>query len=259
GKMSRIVSDDAEIAATGLAEMTPGTGRAFLVEAFNQIQISRIDPSLTGGRAISVFDEKDDLRPFEDAKLHGHNATHALLAYFGMLAGHEWMADVLADDRIAPIARAAFIEESGAALIAEHDGEDFLFTTEGYEHYVDDLLVRMANPFLRDDCQRIGRDIERKLGWGDRLIGTIRLCLKHDVDPKRYAMAALAAHHLWQTDRERTADDLSALIALCQRHGADPDELANVMTTLANHRPQFQEFAASLAAQPPISNERMTR
>ena len=32
-------------------------------------------------RGITVFDEKGTLQPFEEAKLYGHNAAHALMGY----------------------------------------------------------------------------------------------------------------------------------------------------------------------------------
>ncbi|MEM1365770.1 MAG: hypothetical protein AAGH82_08465 [Pseudomonadota bacterium] len=243
GKMSRVVDDPDELTTFGLGEMTPGSGRAFLVEAFNHIQISRIDPALTSGRHIAVFDEKDNLRPFEDAKLHGHNATHALLAYLGMLAGHKWIVDVLADERIAPLARQAFVAESGAALCAQHDGQDPLFTAAGYADYVDDLIARMGSPFLRDTCQRIGRDVERKLGWNDRLAGTMRICLQHGVAVPLYALATLAALQTWQGQTR----DLTPLEGLWTVGGAGAQELQAVLTAVAAQRSKFQNLLADIS------------
>jgi mannitol-1-phosphate 5-dehydrogenase len=51
----------------------------------------------------------------------------------------------------------------------------------------------MINPYLDDRVERVGRDPERKLGWDDRLIGTIRLALRHGIQPQRYAFGAAAA------------------------------------------------------------------
>jgi mannitol-1-phosphate/altronate dehydrogenase len=91
------------------------------------------------------------------------------------------------------LAREAFLAESGAALIARHKGLDPLFTPAGYQAYADDLLERMTNPYLRDRTERVIRDTPRKLGWEDRLIGTMRLALDAGVAPRRFAMAAAAA------------------------------------------------------------------
>jgi len=174
GKMSGVVSDADEIRLQGLATITPGGRRSFLVEAFNRILISRIRFAGVGEappfqRGIKVFEEKDDLLPFEEAKLYGHNATHALAAYVGTIRGLERIADLSQHPDIFAFLRAAFIQESGEALARKHAGKDPLFTHEGYREYADDLLARMVNPFLHDSAERVGRDPQRKLEWGDRL------------------------------------------------------------------------------------------
>ncbi len=194
GKMSGVVSDPTEIAALELAAMTPGSGRAILVEAFNKILISRIDfAESTFERGITTFIEKDNLLPFEEAKLFGHNATHALGAYLGQLLGAQRIADLPQIPGMVAFLRRAFLDESGAALIHRYRGFDPLFTRDGYADYVDDLLARMFNPYLSDTVERVGRDVERKLGWDDRLVGTLRLALAEGVMPVRYALGAAAA------------------------------------------------------------------
>ncbi|WP_306259665.1 hypothetical protein [Pararhizobium sp. IMCC21322] len=193
GKMSRVIRDQDEIAQAALAPSFDGGDEAFLVEAFNNILVSQVDPARSSGRAISQLVEKADLTPFEHAKIHGHNATHAGFAYVGQVLGLKWMADVAAIPEVFSFFRDAFLEESGEALIRLHGGKDPLFTSDGYRAYVDDLLARMANPWLRDTCERIGRDVSRKLGWDDRLIGTIRLVRSQNISAERYGFAALAA------------------------------------------------------------------
>lgn len=198
GKMSGVITDLEEIESQRLAAITPEAGRAFLVEAFNRILISRIEFEPTQEeplfrRGIQVFEEKGDLLPFEEAKLYGHNATHALAAYLGAIRGVERISDLRAIPGALPFLRAAFIEESGQALIRKYAGLDPLFTREGYTAYAEDLLERMTNPYLRDSVERVGRDPQRKLGWDDRLIGTMRLALSHGIQPWRYATGAAAA------------------------------------------------------------------
>jgi mannitol-1-phosphate 5-dehydrogenase len=194
GKMSGVVADPEEIRAQELTTVTPGERRAFLVEAFNRILISKIHFEETPfRRGIAVFEEKDNLLPFEEAKLYGHNATHALAAYVGAMRGVQFIADLRQLPEVMPFLRAAFLQESGAALIRKHAGLDPLFTEEGYRYYADDLLERMTNPYLRDSVERVGRDPQRKLGWDDRLIGTMRVALGQGVKPRRYALGAAAA------------------------------------------------------------------
>ncbi len=103
------------------------------------------------------------------------------------------MSDVADDHELIDFCRAAFIEESGGALTRKYAGVDELFSEDGYKAYVDDLMVRMLNPYLRDQVARVIRDPERKLAWNDRLIGTMRLALLHGVEPVRYPVGAKAA------------------------------------------------------------------
>ncbi len=195
GKMSGVITDTALIQARGLVPITPQAPRAFLVEAFNRILISKIrfpSPDFRRG-AGAAFEEKEHLLPFEEAKLYGHNATHALGAYIGAVQGIERMAELRELPGALSFLRAAFIEESGAALIHKYAGLDPLFTEDGYRHYAEDLITRMTNPYLLDTVKRVGRDPQRKLGWDDRLIGTMRLALDAGVTPHRYAIGAAAA------------------------------------------------------------------
>ena len=196
GKMSGVVVEPDEMRSRQLIPITPNGDRAFLVEEFNRILISRIhfdDPSFVFQRGITVFEEKDHLLPFEEAKLYGHNATHALAAYIGINCGVRQISELKKAPGVFEFLEAAFIEESGGALIAQNQGEDPLFTPEGFKDYAEDLLVRMFNPYLGDTVERVGRDAARKLGWDDRLIGTIRAGLRNGISMKRFGFGAAAA------------------------------------------------------------------
>ncbi|HYK88359.1 MAG TPA: hypothetical protein VE398_06295 [Acidobacteriota bacterium] len=195
GKMSGAVPDSGRMRELGLAAITSSEPRAFLVESFNRILISRIrfGGTVRFKRGIAVFEEKPDLLPFEEAKLYGHNATHALAAYIGAVRGVRRIAELRGIPGVLRFLEAAFIRESGEALIRRHSGIDPLFTHGGYQEYALDLLARMTNPFLMDTVDRVGRDPERKLGWDDRLLGTMRIALRQQVIPRRYAFGAAAA------------------------------------------------------------------
>jgi len=187
GKMSGVVT------ATGnLVAITDDLPRAFLVEEFNRILITQI--SVPGfRRGIEVFAEKPDLLPFEEAKLYGHNAVHALLGYLANQRGYQFMSDLAGDAELMQLGREAFLVESGPALIARRGGLDPLFTPAGYQAYAEDLLRRMMNPWLSDAVVRIIRDPRRKLSWQDRLIGTMRLALDAGIQPVRFTKGARAA------------------------------------------------------------------
>lgn len=197
GKMSGLITDPAELRTLGLAPMTPASPAAFLVEEFNHIQVSRacLDPRCAEALppGIAALHPVDDLAPFAAAKLFGHNATHALAGYLGRLLGLRLVADLTGVPGALAFLRSTFVEESGRALSRRYGGVDPLFTPVGYAGFADDLLERMVNPFLADTIERAARDPRRKLGWDDRLIGTIRLGLEVGVQMPGYAMGAAAA------------------------------------------------------------------
>jgi len=192
GKMSQVLHDKQEIADKKLETIVPGIDRAFLVEEFNKILVTKCDiPGFTPG--IKVFLEKEDLLPFEEAKLYGHNAIHALLAYLGAQKGYSKMAQIKDDAQLMKIARDAFMNESGAALINKYaDLNDELFTEAGYKEFAEDLLGRMTNPYLSDPIDRAARDPQRKLGPDDRIFGTMQLALACGIEPVNMAKGAAA-------------------------------------------------------------------
>ena len=204
GKMSRVVEDTDEVRTLALAPVTPQDTRAFLVEAYRHILISRVtfEDGFRFERGFD-FDEKVDLTPFEEAKLYGHNATHALAAYLGAWVGAVYIDDLSGVPSFMPFLRAAALDESGAALLRRHGDSDPTFTPEGYADFTERLLERMLNPHLKDTVARVGRDARRKLGWNDRLIGTVRLILDAGLVPSRHALgvaAALASEGMYSED-----------------------------------------------------------
>jgi mannitol-1-phosphate 5-dehydrogenase len=192
GKMSRVVTDAAEIAELKLKTIAPGIERAFLVEQFNRILVSQT--KVAGFKpGIEIFIEKDDLLSFEEAKLYGHNAIHSLLGFIGAVMGAKSMTELKDDKSLMQIGRNAFLKESGAALIKKYASlGDELFTEAGYKDFAEDLLVRMTNPYLGDTIDRVTRDVVRKLEMDGRIFGTMQLALEYGIEPKNMALGALA-------------------------------------------------------------------
>jgi len=202
GKMSQVVVDPGVISEK-LAPIVPGFSRAFLVEEFNHILVTKVSlPGFTPG--ITVFDQKEDLLPFEEAKLFGHNAINTMLGFIAGQNGLKLMSELRDRPDIMADAREAFINESGRALIAKHGRlGDPLFTKAGFTDYADDLLERMVNPYLADTVERTVRDPLRKLGYSDRIFGTIRLCLEQGIVPSKLAIGALAGLRVLMSEREK--------------------------------------------------------
>jgi mannitol-1-phosphate/altronate dehydrogenase len=251
GKMSGIISGRQEIEQLALTPMTPGGNRAILVEVFNRILISPL--SFPEGscktsfkRGIDAFIEKENLLPFEEAKLYGHNATHALAAYLGKFLGIRRVADVPSIPGLYEFVRRAFIEESGRALIRRYAGIDPLFTTQGYTAYADDLLARMFNPWLADTVERVGRDVTRKLGWEDRLIGTLRLGLVEEVPMFRFALGTAAALICYRPDLlNNTVDPTEILFVLWGNSQRDPSQENAVLNLVRTSLDRLRDWYAA--------------
>jgi mannitol-1-phosphate/altronate dehydrogenase len=193
GKMGGVIQDVVTIRELGLDRMTPESRTAVLVEEFNHIVISKIRLQ-DYRKGIEVFLEKDDLLPFEEAKLFGHNAVHSMLGFFAALRGYTFMSEIRNDRKLYEYGERAFLDECGAYLLTKYkNADDPLFTREGFTYYATDLLERMTNPYLRDEVQRICRDPLRKLDYDDRFFGTIRGALQHDVRTAILPKAVLGA------------------------------------------------------------------
>ncbi len=209
GKMSCIFPAD-ECAKRNIPTLSPSADRGHLVEAFNKILIQSCDG--IGERQVQGLVDKPDLLPFEEAKLYGHNAIHFWLGIHAQQKVVGFMHELASDTALLSKARKAFVDESGAALCKKWAGMDELFTPEGFAEYADDLLGRMVNPFLTDRVDRVCRDLDRKLGWDDRVVGTMRLALFQGLEPALLAEgAALAVRDLFGNDIEKIRDGLEAL------------------------------------------------
>jgi mannitol-1-phosphate 5-dehydrogenase len=183
GKMSKVFP----AGESDLPPLTPQCKRGHLVEAFNDIYTS----SAPGIDAVGIegLITKSDLKPFEEAKLYGHNTSHFMLAYLLSMRGCDYMDEANQHQDLVAASLAALTDECGAALCRKHRGADAFFKQDVFQRFAENLVYRMISPILRDSIERVIRDPERKLGWDDRLIGAIRLCFDQDFTPSRLLAA----------------------------------------------------------------------
>ena len=128
--------------------------------------------------------------PFEafvQRKLYVHNGLHAIAAYLGYQAGHEFSYQAVEDPVIRPKLLYAG-RQIAHALHCEHE-----FDMVHLSEHVAELLRRFGNRALGDQVIRLARDPIRKLGPQDRLIGAARLILRHGGDASVHAEAIKAA------------------------------------------------------------------
>ena len=238
-KMSIVISPPAD-----LAPLTPTSHRALMVEEFDRILVGQADFAEVGAAfhtGFPTFVVKEELAPFADAKFLGHNGIHALGGYLGKAAGQKCVSEWATTPGMMAFLRAAFINEVGAGLIHRYAGTDALFTSEGFAVFVDDLMVRTVNPYLRDTITRLVRDPERKLGWDDRLIGAMRITHEAGIVPWRFAMGAAAA--LYSLDP--AAEPSVLLPALWRQAAPPPDEAATMLVFVQSGMQRFRRWQAA--------------
>ncbi|MBB4688147.1 mannitol dehydrogenase family protein [Amycolatopsis jiangsuensis] len=104
-----------------------------------------------------------DVEPWERLKLRVLNASHSMLAYFGLLVGHESIADAVHD----PVLRdacTAMLADDVLPVLDPPSEVDF-------EEYVRTTLARFANRALRHTTAQVASDGSQKVG--PRLLETV--------------------------------------------------------------------------------------
>ncbi|HET9069220.1 MAG TPA: mannitol dehydrogenase family protein, partial [Amaricoccus sp.] len=146
-------------ALTGVLDLSPVMHEPFrqwvVEDAF--VDGARPDLGAVGVQLVA------DVRPFELMKLRMLNGTHSALAYLGYLAGHETIAETVADPVFTAFVRRLWSDEIIPTL-APPPGENLAA-------YAAALLARYANPAIRHRTWQIAMDGSQKLP--QRILGTL--------------------------------------------------------------------------------------
>ncbi|AYV23529.1 mannitol-1-phosphate 5-dehydrogenase [Vibrio mediterranei] len=156
--------------------------------------------------AIKGMECTDNLMAFVERKLFTLNTGHLITAYLGVLAGHETIKDSIEDPAIFADVQAA-MQESGEVLIRRYG-----FDAEAHAAYIQKILNRFANPYLRDEVDRVGRQPIRKLSPQDRLIKPLNGTIEYGL-PNSHLIKGIAAAFLYKNDDDPQAVELQAMFA----------------------------------------------
>ena len=99
------------------------------------------------------------------------------------------------------------MDESGAVLIKRYG-----FDADKHAAYIQKILGRFENPYLKDDVERVGRQPLRKLSAGDRLIKPLLGTLEYDLPHANLVEGIAAAMH-YRSEQDPQAQELAALLA----------------------------------------------
>ncbi len=210
-------ADRARIAARlGLADAWP-----VVAEPFTQWVI---EDRFTAGRPAweqAGATLVSDVAPFELMKLRLLNGSHSAIAYLGYLAGHETVADAMADADIA--AFVSTLMQRTTPTVAMPSGVDLTA-------YTSSLLERFRNPALRHRTWQIAMDGSQKLP--QRILGPVRELLARRLPVDCHALTIAAwMRYVAGTDergqpidvRDPMADELARIAA---SSGPLPERLA---------------------------------
>ena len=131
----------------------------------------------------------DNLMAYIERKLFTLNTGHAITAYCGYLKGYETIEESIKDEVIYGFVKNAMIE-SGKGLIAKYN-----FDEEAHYKYIDKIIDRFKNPYLKDDVARVGREPLRKLNENDRLIKPLITARGFNINTDNLLLGVGAALH----------------------------------------------------------------
>ncbi len=125
--------------------------------------------------AVKGLSPKVNIKAWVDRKAFIHNLGHATAAYYGYFLHPEmiYMYEILDDPEVLSFTREVMLQS--AAVLLSCYPEDF--TLNDLVVHTDDLIGRFRNKTLKDTVYRVGQDLTRKLGEGDRFMGIIRLAI----------------------------------------------------------------------------------
>ena len=129
----------------------------------------------------------DNLMAYIQRKLFTLNTGHCITAYTGILAGHKTIDQAISDPKIYDLVKAA-MTQSGDGLI-----QRFGFDKDAHYKYIDKIINRFKNPYLKDDVTRVGREPLRKLSADDRLVSPLTTAMSYGLPVDKLVLGIGAA------------------------------------------------------------------
>lgn len=138
---------------------------------------------------IAGMNMADNLLAYIERKLFTLNTGHAITAYLGKMKGCQTILESIATPEIYAVVHAA-MQQSGEALVKQ-----FGFDHEAHFKYIEKIIKRFHNPYLKDDVTRVGREPIRKLSPDDRLIKPVMTAKSFGLPYDKILLGVGAALH----------------------------------------------------------------
>ena len=89
--------------------------------------------------------------------------------------------------------------ESGSGLCKKHG-----FDETEHDKYIDKIINRFKNPYLKDDVNRVGREPLRKLSISDRLVKPMLTAYEYELPVDNLLIGIAAALHFNNPEDEQS-------------------------------------------------------
>ena len=191
-----------------------------VVENFYEWNVE--EKSFVGGAPqIEGMNLADNLLAYIERKLFTLNTGHAITAYLGQRKGYKTIDESIADPEIYATVKAA-MQQSGEGLIRK-----FGFDHDAHFAYIEKIIKRFRNPYLKDDVTRVGREPLRKLSANDRLVLPMMTALGYGLPVDKLVVGIAAALHFDNPDDPQSVEmqqeiaTLGLEAAICKFSGID--------------------------------------
>lgn len=205
-----------------------------VVENFYEWNVE--EKSFVGGAPhIEGMNLADNLLAYIERKLFTLNTGHAITAYLGRMKGLATIDESIADPSIFAIVKEA-MQQSGQALV-----EKFGFDRDAHFKYIDKIIGRFKNPYLKDDVTRVGREPLRKLSSTDRLVKPMMTAREYGLPCDKLLLGIGAALH-YNNPEDPQSVKMQELIAAKGLRQA-----VSEITSIPATDPVIEEIAAATA------------
>lgn len=205
-----------------------------VVENFYEWNVE--EKSFVGGAPhIEGMNLADNLLAYIERKLFTLNTGHAITAYLGRMKGLATIDESIADPAIFAIVKEA-MQQSGQALV-----EKFGFDRDAHFKYIDKIIGRFKNPYLKDDVTRVGREPLRKLSSTDRLVKPMMTAREYGLPCDKLLLGIGAALH-YNNPEDPQSVKMQELIAAKGLRQA-----VSEITSIPAIDPVIEEIAAATA------------
>lgn len=173
----------------------------------------------------------DDLEPYIERKLFTVNTSHATAAYYGHNRKVPYIHEVLHNQELHDIVRAA-VKETAHLIVNKHG-----ISTQEQDDYVEKIVKRISNPTLKDNVERVGRAPLRKLSRKERFIGPAAQLAEMGEKVDALLGAIEMAYRFQNVEGDEESVELAKILK-----NTSPEDVVNQVNGLDRTHPLFDQI-----------------